>query len=544
MNNNKSDVVIVGAGLAGIVAAIECLQNKLSVTVLDRDTQSNLGGLAKKAFGGMCLIDTPLQKLNRIKDSAELGFQDWTRFGEMPESDTLPREWAKRYCEYSHTHIYAWLKQYGINFLPVVSWVERGLEIEGNSVPRYHVLWGTGQGLIERLLQVLEQLSQRNKLNVLFEHKVEALAYQNQQVCGVKAINAAGESLEFHAEHTIIASGGFNGNLAFVRENWPSSWSPAPEHLLNGSHRYADATLHQAVSHIGGKLTHLDQMWNYAAGIPKPESDLKPDDPESAGLSLIPCKSALWINALGERIGPRPLVTGYDTNYLVQQICKQPKGFSWQILNRKIAEKEIAISGVEHNPHIRDKKLLAFLWETVRGNRRIVDYLTQNSDAVLVADNLPELMQKMQAHNEGLSLNQAQLTALIESYDQQIKRGQTFSNDEQIRLINHSRLWRGDKVRTCFQQPIIDPKAGPLIAIKEHIVSRKSMGGIQTDLYGRVLDQQGQVIQGLYASGEAAGFGGGGISGKRSLEGTFLSSCIFNSRVICHGIQHGQLLGA
>lgn len=544
MRAEKTDVVIVGAGLAGIVAAIECLQNNLSVTIVDRDTPANLGGLAKWAFGGMCLIDTPLQKRNRIKDSAELAYEDWTRFGEIPESDMLPREWAKRYCEYSHTHIYAWLKQFGIRFLPVVSWVERGLEIQGNSVPRYHVLWGTGQGLVKCLLQVLEQLPQRNKLSFVFEHKVENLEYQNQEVRGVKAINAKGESVVFSAEHTIIASGGFNGNLEFVRQHWPSSWASAPERLLNGSHRYADATLHQAVSQIGGQLTHLDQMWNYAAGIPKPKTELKPYDPEEAGLSLIPCKSALWVNAHGERIGPRPLVTGYDTNHLVQEICKQPKGFSWQILNRSIAEKEIAISGVDYNPHIRDKKLLAFLWETLRGNRRIVDYLIQNSDAVVVADNLTELMQKMQKNNEGLPLKQTHLERLIKTYDEQVKRGITFSNDEQIRLINHSRLWRGDRARTCRQQAILDPQAGLLIAIKENIISRKSMGGIQTDLYGRVLDQQGQFIKGLYASGEAAGFGGGGISGKRSLEGTFLSNCIFNSRVICHGIQYGQLLGA
>jgi predicted oxidoreductase len=304
--------------------------------------------------------------------------------------------------------------------------------------------------------------------------------------------------------------------------------------MLNGSHPFADGRVHDMVAGLGGQVTHLDKMWNYAAGIPHPKPHF-----EGHGLSLIPCKSALWLNHSGRRIGPDPLVTGFDTHYLCKRVSEQQKPYTWQLLNWRIAAKEFAISGSEHNPSIRDKKLLRFLKEILLGNQDLVKQMAKESDHFLVADTLPALVTKMNQLNGDQSVDLQTVTEEVESFDRIVQRGQSLWNDDQLRRIMHARQWRSDKLRTCHPKPLLDPKAGPLIAMKLRLITRKSLGGIQTDLGSRVLDPNGIPINGLYAVGEAAGFGGGGASGKRSLEGTFLSGAILTARAAAQAIING-----
>ena len=525
MSDHSSDVVIIGAGIAGLVAAHECLGNGRSVTLIDRHDENRVGGLARTAFGGMALVGTPLQKRLGIRDTPELALSDWHSFAEFEESDAWPRRWAETYVEQSAA-IYAWLRDLGMRFMPAVNWVERGDFVPGNSVPRYHLLWGTGLGLVERFVELLAAHPNRGKLHYVFGCRVDDLLQENGRVAGCRGeIEATGEAREFRGGVTIVATGGINGNLEKVRANW----SDAPDELLNGAHPYCNGHLHEVVEQHGGVVTHLGHMWNYAAGIPHPQPHF-----DSHGLSLIPCKSALWLDHTGRRIGPMPLVTGFDTHEMCNRLAALDKPWSWQLLNWRIAAREFAISGSEHNPHIRDSRLLPFLKETLFGNHRLVRQMQEESDHFIVADSLPELVQRMNALDGSDDVRLDVVEKTVGDFDDNVRRGPSQWNDDQLRRIAHARAWRSDKLRTCAPKPLLDHP--PLIAIKLRLITRKSLGGIQTDLASRALSRTGQPIQDLYAVGEAAGFGGGGACGKRSLEGTFLSGCILTARAAAAAI--------
>ncbi len=528
----RADAIIIGGGITGIVTALRLLEAGKRVLLLDRGSEQNLGGLAMQAFGGMALVDTPLQRLNGIRDSADIALADWYSFAEFGADDLWPRRWAEHYVTRCVPEVYEWLRHYGLHFIPSVQWVERGGLRRGNTLPRYHVLWGTSQRMTTTLLRALRDHPRRQALQILCGHTVHELMLRDRHVVGCAGIDAtSGAPFEAQAEHVVIASGGITGDLAKVRANWPRDWGAPPQTLLNGSHPPADGMLHEAVAAIDGRVTHLEQMWNYAAGVHHP----RPQFPQH-GLSLIPCKSALWMDHRGRRIGPEPLVTCYDTHAMVEQIARRQYPYTWQILNRRIAVRELAASGAEHNPLIRDRRAFAFALQLLRGNRELVDELTRECEDFVVASNLPNLARRMNtlAGNDWISPDV--LESEIQPYDEQIARGRRFHNDEQLRRIAHLRQWTGDRLRTCAFQRILDPDAGPLIAIREFILTRKSMGGIQTDLGSRVLDTSGQPIPGLLAAGEAAGFGGGGANGKRSLEGTFLSGCILTAQTAARTI--------
>jgi predicted oxidoreductase len=367
---------------------------------------------------------------------------------------------------------------------------------------------------------------------------VEGLLLEGGRVVGCHGVGQRdGTPFEVRAEVVVIAAGGINGSIDRVRANWHPDWQSPPPVILNGSHQYADGRLHDAAQIAGAQLTHLDKMWNYAAGVHHYAST-KPH----AGLSLVPPKSALWLNARGERIGPQPLVTGFDTRDLVTQICRQPGQYSWQLLNWKIALKELAVSGSSHNPSIREQKWLAFAKELAFGNRWLVNTLIENCKDVVVAQSLPELVDKMNALQGDDAVQLATLEQVVSRFDAQVRLKPKFRNDEQLRRIAYARGYSGDKIRTCAAQPILDSKAMPLIAIREFIISRKSLGGIQTDLQSRALDAVGQPIEGLFAIGEAAGFGGGGVHGLRALEGTFLGGCVLTARAAAAAVAGRDLL--
>ncbi|HEY8440273.1 MAG TPA: FAD-dependent oxidoreductase [Xanthobacteraceae bacterium] len=522
----RSEVVIAGGGLAGIVAALEALRADKSVTLVDKDTPERLGGLALWAFGGMALIGTPLQRRLGIPDTPERALQDWFRFGELEPNDHWPRAWARYYVEHSRSEVYDWLKSQGVKFMPAVNWVERGLQGEGNSLPRYHIVWGTSQFMTRRLIEAMRAADKGGKLKILHRHRVATIDHKVGVVSGAFAIDEqTGAETRIVAPLVVLAMGGINGSQEQVRANWVKGRA-IPTEMLNGAHPYADGKLHyHAADALGAQITHAGEMWNYAAGFPHPF----PHFP-GHGLSAIPCKSALWLNHRGERIGPEPLVTGFDTHSLCQRVAAQEKPYTWHLLNWRIAAKEFAISGAEHNQRIRDKQFLLFLIEMLSGSHRLIRQLRRERNHFLVDDTLEGLAVKMNALTGTDDVKPEVLQASADAFDANFANGLRLQNDDQVRRILHARQWPSDRLRTCKPAPLQKRSAGPFIAIHMQLVTRKSLGGLQTDLQSRVLDSKGVPIGGLFCVGEAAGFGGGGASGKRSLEGTFLPGCIMTAR--------------
>jgi predicted oxidoreductase len=504
------------------------LDHGKKVIILERDKEERFGGLAKESFGGIMIIGTPHQKRMKIKDSPELALEDWHSVAQFGEEDVWPKKWAEVYVNRSMELIWDWLIPRGVSFLPVVNWVERGMFRHGNRVPRWHIAWGTGCGIIDALLTHLESHPNRKNLQILFHHQVNQLVTTGNKVTGCAGVlEGTGTAFSAEAGAVVVSAGGMcGGDLSKLRENWYKPWGNAPKIILNGSHRYADGKLHGLVAELGGSVTHLDKQWNYAAGIyhPRPDRDFH-------GISIVPPRSALWMNALGERIGPPPLMSYTDTRYLVEQICKQPGQYSWQVMNWKIAIKELVISGSEYMTAFREKKKLQIVRNLLFGNKKLINRLLQESRDIVTANSVEELVEKMNAMDNEYRVNGEVMARDIKAYDDQIERGETYFFDDQLRRIMVSRKYKGDRLRTCNFRKIVDPKAMPLIAVREFILSRKSLGGIQTDLECRVLDRKGNPIENLYAAGEAAGFGGGGIHGTGALEGGFLGSCIITGRI-------------
>ncbi len=531
----EADVVIVGGGLAGLVTALELLGKGRHVVLFDRDVPERLGGLARESFGGIFLVDTPHQRRLGIRDSPDLAWADWQRCARFGPDDSWPRRWAQLYCERSIPLIYEFLDRLGVRFLPLVHWPERGLYEPLNTVPRWHIAWGTGYEIVARVIAALEAHPNRRRLELYFRHAVTDLEQAGGRVVGVRGVvEPDGLPFEARASAVVLASGGIcGGDLRKLRECWYRPWGDPPQKLLNGSHRYADGLLHDRAAALGAHLTHLDLQWHYPAGVHHP-ARRRPDD----GLSLVPPRSALWCNALGRRIGPPPLVAYTDTRWLVEQVLRQPGQYSWLVLNYKIALRELAVSGSDYMEALRYKKRLRLLWELLHGHHRLVRRLIDECpDDFVVADTLEELIEGMNARSLfGLRVDGEGLTRDIQAYDAMIARGPAFFNDEQLRRLMNFRTYRADRLRLCRFQPILDPKARPLIAIRCFILSRKSLGGLKTNLEGQVLRPDDTPIPGLYAVGETAGFGGGGIHGQGSLEGTFLGACILTARLTAQNL--------
>jgi len=532
MTSSQSDVLVIGGGLAGIVTALECLRAGKRVTVVDRDTPERFGGLALWAFGGMALVGTPLQARAKIPDSPERALADWIRFGELGDHEHWPLAWARLYVERSRPDVYDWLTRHGLKFMPAVNLVERGRHGDGNSVARYHIVWGTSRHMTLTLIAALREAGNDGRLTLLHRHRVLDLETEGGRPVGARVMDeSAGRELRLGASTVVLAMGGINGSHEEARRNWPKE-RPLPATMLNGAHPFADGRLHHwTADRLGANITHAGEMWNYAAGIPHPF----PHFP-GHGLSLIPCKSALWLNHRGERIGPEPLVTGFDTHWLCQRVAEQERPWTWQLLNRRIALKEFAVSGAEHNPRIRDRQFLRFVKETLLGNARLVDQMAREAPQFIVADTLAELATRMNALSGSSDMRPDVLQATVDAFDAHFAPGATPEDDEQVRRILEARKWKPDSLRTCKPAPIQQRGAGPFIAIQTQLITRKSLGGLQTDLQSRVLDTDGAPIDGLYCVGEAAGFGGGGASGKRSLEGTFLPGCILTAQAAARHI--------
>jgi predicted oxidoreductase len=523
------DVLVVGAGLAGLVTTLELLERGRQVLLVDRCLPEEVGGLAREAFGGMFMVDSPEQRRSGIEDSVELALEDWLRVAEFEDADVWPRRWAEEYVARARDEVGEWLKRYGVSFFPVVNWAERGVYGDGNSVPRFHLTWGTGKALVDAVWGALEG---RAGLEVRFRHRVRGLMMRRGRVAGARIVDESdGSEYELPAQHVVIAAGGIGGNLDMVRKNWPSNLGGPPEEILMGSHYYADGAMHKEVKRVGGNVTHLARMWNYADAVrhPKPRRPLH-------GLKLIPPRSGLVLDPTGRRYGPIPLIPTFDAYYALERMCEDERKYYWMICNWKIARRELDVSGSEHNPAIREKRLIRFLLGVLLGKPSLVRYFVERCPDFVTAPTLPELAARMASVTGDGALDAERMESAVRHYDATIARGRPLFNDDQLRRIQSLRNWRGDRLRTARFQAIDDPKAGPLIAIRMTVLARKSLGGIQTDLGSRVLRADGDPIPGLYAVGESAGFGGGGMHGRRSLEGTFLGGCVFSGRLAARTI--------
>jgi uncharacterized protein len=530
MLSYSSNTLIIGGGIAGIVSALELIDRGCEVLLIDRDEEALFGGLARESFGGLFFVDSREQRRNGITDSPEQALADWRSFAEFGPDDRLPELWARMYIDRCIPEVYEFLRSHGISFLPLPLWIERGEARRGNSVPRFHLVWGTGRALATQLLSALAGHTEASRLECKFRHRADRLILEAGRIRGCIGVRESdGQPFEVRAEQVIVATGGINGDIERVKSSWHRDWIRPPEVILNGSHRYADGRMHDAVAAVGGSLTHLDNMWNYASGV----HHWRPRKPLH-GLSLVPPKSALWLNFRGERIMP-PLISGFDTRALVSAICAQERQYSWQLLNWRIALKELAVSGAEFNPSIRDKRWFGFLRDILLGNRWLVREMTGNCVDFVTADSLPELVDKMNALQGDRSVDVAHITEAVERHDAAIESG-AHANDLQLQRINTLRQYRGDSLRIAKARKIRDTRSMPLIAIREFIVSRKSLGGIKTDLDCRALAADETPISGLFAIGEAAGFGGGGMHGLRGLEGTFLGGCILTARIASRAI--------
>jgi hypothetical protein len=535
--SERVDVVVVGAGIAGLVATLELLETGHTVVLLDRCHPHELGGLAREAFGGMFMVDTREQRRSGIRDSVELALDDWMRVAGFEQEDEWPRRWAKEYVARARDEVGAWLKRHGVRFFPVVNWAERGVFGDGNSVPRFHLTWGCGQALIDQVWDAIERHPGRSRLEVRFRTRVTGLVTRGGAATGVRVAAEEDESqvARIAAKQVVIAAGGIGGNLELVRREWPEALGKPPKEILMGSHYYADGAMHKEVGRIGGNVTHISRMWNYADAVrhPHPRRPLH-------GLKLIPPRSGLVLDPTGKRYGPIPLMPTFDAYYALERMLEDERAYYWMVCNWKIARRELDVSGSEHNPLIREQRTIRFLLSVLLGKPTLVRYFVEHCPDFVTAQTLPELAGKMAAVTNDGALDAERMQREVERYDATIARGKGLFNDDQLRRIESYANWRGDRLRTCRFQQIADPKAGPLIAIRMTVMARKSLGGIQTDLDSRVLKPDGEPIPGLYAAGEAAGFGGGGMHGKRSLEGTFLGGCVFSARIAARAIAHGR----
>ena len=539
---HKTDVLVIGWGLAGLVAAAQALDAGKRLTIIDQEPRSNLGGQAWWSFGGLFLVDSPEQRRMGIKDSLALARQDW--FGTAGfdrDEDAWPRRWAEAYVEFAAGEKRSWLRELGIGLFPVVGWAERGGYTAlgpGNSVPRFHIAWGTGPALVAAFQTRIERAEAEGRATIFARHRVTDLVAHGGVIVG-----AAGEvlapsgsprgvatsrevtgSFEITAGATIVASGGIGGNHDLVRSRWPERLGAPPAHMLSGVPAYVDGAMLEVSERVGARQINGDRMWHYVEGI----QNWDPIWPDH-GIRILPGPSSVWLDATGRRL-PAPLFPGFDTLGTLAHLRATGHDHSWFVLSRRIIEKEFALSGSEQNPDLTGKDLgLLVRSRLAKGPTDPVQAFMDRGADFVVADTLDRLLAGMNALPGGDALDLAHAKNEIEARDREIAN--EFTKDAQIAMLRSARAYRGDRlIRTASPHRILDPAAGPLIAVKLHVVTRKSLGGIETDLQSRALGASGEPVAGLFAAGEASGFGGGGVHGYRALEGTFLGGCLFSGR--------------
>ncbi|MFB6952437.1 FAD-binding dehydrogenase [Streptomyces niveus] len=537
-----ADVIVIGAGLAGLVATAELVDAGRSVILLDQEPEASIGGQAHWSFGGLFLVDSPEQRRLRVKDSRELALQDWLgTAGFDRDEDHWPREWAEAYVDFAAGEKRSWLRERGVRFFPVVGWAERGgygARGHGNSVPRFHITWGTGPGVVAPFERKVREGVAKGLVTFRFRHRVTGLAATAGSVDtvtgevlepsdaerGTASSRVTTDTFELKGQAVIVTSGGIGGNHDLVRAQWPERLGTPPEKMLSGVPAHVDGLMLGITERAGAHHINRDRMWHYTEGI----ENWNPIWARH-GIRILPGPSSLWLDARGRRL-PVPLFPGFDTLGTLDHIMHSGHDHTWFVLNRRIIGKEFALSGSEQNPDLTGKSVRDVI------NRARLDvpgpvkaFMDNGADFVVEKD-LAALVRGMNALTDKPLIDEAELRREITARDREVAN--PFTKDLQMTAVRGARAFLGDKlIRTVAPHRVLDPKAGPLIAVRLHILTRKSLGGLQTDLSSRVLRADGTPLAGVYAAGEAAGFGGGGMHGYRSLEGTFLGGCIFSGRV-------------
>lgn len=538
----STDVLVIGWGLAGLVAAAEAVSAGRRVVIVDQEPRTNLGGQAWWSFGGLFLVDSPEQRRMGIHDSLDLARQDWfgTAGFDRPE-DEWARRWAEAYVQFAAGEKRAWLHERGVRFFPVVGWAERGgygATGPGNSVPRFHIVWGTGPGIVAPFADAVAEAEKRGHLTVLPRHRVTGLVVTDGAVTGAHGDVLASSpsargvpssrdivgAFEIHAGATILASGGIGGNHDLVRRMWPASLGAPPADMLTGVPAYVDGSGLQIAADGGARVVNGDRMWHYVEGI----RNVDPVWP-GHGIRILPGPSSLWLDATGARL-PVPLYPGFDTLGTLAHLRGTGYDHSWFVTSQQIVEKEFALSGSEQNPDLTGKDVALLLRSRIgKGPTGPVQAFLDRGEDFVVEDDLGRLIARMRELPGGDALDPDRVRDEVVARDREMSND--FTKDAQIAMLRSARAYRGDRlIRTAAPHRLQDPAAGPLIAVRLHVITRKTLGGAQTDLDGRALDAGGSAIPGLFAAGEASGFGGGGVHGYRALEGTFLGGCLFSGR--------------
>lgn len=544
MTDFKADVMVVGAGLAGMVAAHEAVQRGRKVLMLDQEAPQSLGGQAFWSLGGLFMVNTPEQRRLGIKDSKDLALKDWIGSAQFdrPE-DANPRLYAEQFIDWAGGGMRQWCYNLGMRWFPVVGWAERGGEMahgHGNSVPRFHITWGTGTGVVKPFAELMHKYADEGKVKLAFRHRVTELILTDGAVTGARgdiledSSALRGEStsrevigdFEYHAESIVVTTGGIGGNHDLVRQHWPTErLGPAPDKMVAGVPDFVDGKMHGIAAKAGAGLINEDRMWHYCEGLANWNS-IWPNH----GIRVLPGPSSMWFDAKGDRM-EAPYLPGFDTLGTLKRILSVGQ-HSWFILTQKIIEKEFALSGSEQNPDLTDGGWLDVIKERIagKGATPAVEAFKQHGKDFVVANDLETLVAGMNKITPDHPVQLDHIRAQIEARDAQVNN--KFCKDAQVTAINGARNYLGDKlIRTAKPHEILRKINGPLIAVRLNILTRKSLGGLHTDIEGRVLTPSGDVLPGLYAAGEVCGFGGGGYHGYNALEGTFLGGCLFSGRL-------------
>ena len=538
------DVVVVGAGLAGLVATAELTRARRRVLLLDAENAASLGGQAFWSFGGLFLVDSPEQRRLGVHDSAELALADWFGSAQFADdgSDRWGRAWAEAFVDFAAGELRSWLHAQGVRWFPLVQWAERGGYTaggHGNSVPRFHVTWGTGPGILEPFVRALLDARAAGLVDVRFRHRVTGLVVTDGRVTGVRgdvlrddhvarAVPSSREvtgTFELDADAVVVATGGIGANHDLVRATWPADAGRMPDRMLSGVPDHVDGSGIAAARDAGAAVVHSDRMWHYPEGITN-HSPVWTDH----GIRILPGPSSLWLDADGHRL-PVPLFPGFDALGALQHITRRGDDRSWFVLDRTILGSEFALSGSEQNPDLTGKDVALLLQRVKPGAVGPVEAFAQRSPEFLWADTPAELAAKMNALSGDERIDAAALERTIVERDRQVTSG--LGKDLQVVATKQARAYVVDKlIRVAKPHRLLDPAHGPLLAVRLSVLTRKTLGGLHTDLEGRVLRPDGEVLPGLWAVGEASGFGGGGVHGHRALEGTFLGGCLFTGRTV------------
>lgn len=462
-----TDVLVVGSGMAGLSAALESARRGAKVLVIDM--ASVFGGHAVMSGADVAIVDTPLQHTRNVKDSADLAYEDFIRWGEDNN-----REWVRYYVEHSREDIYDWLTALGVTF--------DGLRpYPGNSVPRAHMTHGLGLGLVGPVYRAcLENPDIRFQWNM----EVVQLIVEDGHIAGVRAKSTrSGEIKVYEGRAVVLATGGFQSNLALVRQNWPKT-TPIPDHLLAGSGINSMGSGLTLAKQAGGALSNLDHQWNYQRGLPDPRY------PGSGrGLNAGVARS-IWVNTQGNRF----VNESASSPETLRALLNQRPATYWSIFDEK-------------------GKGSLFVVGTGWNQESIEHWIVQNPTLLKRANSIEELAKSIGVPAESLA-------ATVSNYNAMASRGDDadFGRFHKVPLSSNSSA-----------DPPFTIGEPPFYALEFFPMTRKSMGGVTIDRFCRVVDDANRPITGLYAAGEAAGLAG--INGRAALEGTFLGPSILTGRV-------------